>query len=891
MQTSRPDSNLYLMLRQPMIFRFRLLWAMAFLMIIVTKSVNGQTALPTTTAAEPSSTPAASESDLRFSVIWNARTGSFTYVSEKWGELHLSLENSRAVPRDLLCATSFDESPQLQFGRRIWMPARSKLRITHPILIPKYSGTNDGAVKLHSLVIEGSAKEEVLVRNETGQLVHDGAMLVTSSPRNTGIVVGPDANDHVSSEVLDLVVANRVNLGLNNKVTLLADPFLPPDETSLNYLDHLVIAENRIADDLAALSAIRRWLHAGGRLWIMLDRVDPVIMERLFGDDFRGYVVDRVGLTTVQIDRSPTPMESDIRVGEPMEYDEPVEMARLVAPDMNVSHLVNGWPAALNKRYGDGRLLVTTLGPRGWMKPRSAENRKSDDPLKISEFVPLYPMSAIGAEIFSRREPDLLPQQTIEPFVRERIGYRIPPWGLIVGTLGSFLLALIVVGVWLLRIDRIEHLGWIGSALAVGVSLLLLTIGRTYRHSVPGTIACTEIAQALAGTDDVRTQGAVAVYHPEGSDALIQTTQGGQLWPDMTGLKDSTRRLVTIDLGQSHWENLAQSAGLRVSPFTNSKTIVRRIEAHATLDSSGLVGTYSGELPAGTDAMLATGTGRMGVDLRSDGSFTTGGQHVFQRDQYLGASYLTDEQGRRRRILEKLFNNTQRRDFPERTQLMFWSDRWQDGFQFGDDLERQSAALVAVPLTLHRPSDGTEILIPSPLLPFRNRNNPDGTAHSAMWDSLRKEWQQRSAPISTWLSFHVPRELIPLSITKARLDFSVSGPVGRIEIMGLKNGVITRLQTVVDPVGSFSLELDDAEVLSLSDEGVLSLGLSAGDPSSDESSIGNAANSDSTVKADPANATGSSNGQTKTGVKANYWQFESLSLQLWAKITAPTVKD
>ena len=30
------------------------------------------------------------------------------------------------------------------------------------------------------------------------------------------------------------------------------------------------------------MTALRRWLHAGGRLWIMLDRTDPV---RLFGID------------------------------------------------------------------------------------------------------------------------------------------------------------------------------------------------------------------------------------------------------------------------------------------------------------------------------------------------------------------------------------------------------------------------------------------------------------------------------------------------------------------------------------------------------------------------------------------------------------------------------
>ena len=192
--------------------------------------------------------------------------------------------------------------------------------------------------------------EEVLVKNEMGQLLHDTSTLLAINPRNTGLIASSIAKDRMSSEVMDLISACRVSQSLGNRFTVLSDDFLPSDESSLNFLDHLVIAENRLVDDFAALAAVRRWLNAGGRLWIMLDRVDPVILERLLGDDFHGTVVDRVGLTTVRIDRAPLLMDPRVEIGETVEYEEPVQMARVVIRDMTVVNSVNGWPASLTRQ-------------------------------------------------------------------------------------------------------------------------------------------------------------------------------------------------------------------------------------------------------------------------------------------------------------------------------------------------------------------------------------------------------------------------------------------------------------------------------------------------------------------------------------------------------------
>ena len=94
----------------------------------------------------------------------------------------------------------------------------------------------------------------------------------------------------------------------------------------------------------------------------------------------------------------------------------------------------------------------------------------------------------------------------------------------------------------------------------------------------------------------------------------------------------------------------------------------------------------------------------------------------------------------------------------------------------------------------------------------------------------------------------------------------MSGPMGRIEILGLKSGSPVSLEAVVDPVGSLVFEIDDADVLAVSKQGELSLGISAGDP------------------ANPPAATAVSSA-------ANYWRIDSLALQVWAKATERSEED
>ncbi|MEZ6049960.1 MAG: hypothetical protein R3C02_01005 [Planctomycetaceae bacterium] len=684
-------------------------------------------------------TTASETSEVQLSLEANSRLGGLTYVPGHWGEFQLRLENGGEEDRELLCTSYFDGLPGLQYGRKFWLPAKSKLSLSHPVLIPSADQIPGASVHIRSLLVDDSQGQEVLLKNSSGQLQHDRTLLIDSTERHTGIIAGWLSNDVMPQDVVDLVVANRVYQGINNRVTYLPNEFLPADVTSLKYLDHLILADDRLITEQAALTAVRRWLYAGGRLWIMVDRTGSTLLEQLLGDEYRGTVIDRVGLTSVKIE---TPLEignPDEIASAPVEFDTPIELVRMVPSDMTVRNTVNGWPVALTRSYGAGRLLITTLGPRAWLKPapqipakeppndetpdekQARENRELE---MKSEFVPVSPMEDLAPFIFAKRDPEPLEPESLEPFAQEFISYEVPTGTLIIGSMAGFLVLLAVIGTLLARWGRLEHFGWCGSLLAALFGALFLGIGISNRHSTVETIASIQLAQAIGGSDDVLSHGVLGVYRPEGSDSVISTNSGGVLWPEVSGTDGTTRRMVTTDLGTFRWAGLTQPAGLAMYPVATSGAFPNRMEARGTLDSQGIAGRYIGQAAEASDAVLATQQGRIGVQLESDGRFTASANDVMEPNQYLDSTFLTDVQNRRQRVLEALFTNETWTHSLDQPQLLLWVNDWNYGFDFGDDLQRQGDTLVTVPLQLTRPPSNTEILVPAPLLSYSTCPRP-----------------------------------------------------------------------------------------------------------------------------------------------------------------------
>lgn len=291
--------------------------------------------------------------------------GATTYLSERWGTIQLQFTNSDEKPAELLATTFFDQDQSLQFARKSWVPANSRLKLDHPIRLPRLEEGARG-FDYHTLLLDPSQENEGLLRESMRNLKLAKALPLGEEPA-TAILNMPDEfmlHDNVRELAYELVVACKSSELLGRSMAQLTEPILPATPEAYACIDQIIVADNRLTHDGPAVTAIRRWLFGGGHLWVMLDRVEPRLLELLLGDEFPCQIVDRVELTNIRIE--PTSRTGGGEVSQ-RDYDQAIGMVRVLVSDVEVACTVDGWPAAFWKPCGEGKLLVTTLAPEAWM--------------------------------------------------------------------------------------------------------------------------------------------------------------------------------------------------------------------------------------------------------------------------------------------------------------------------------------------------------------------------------------------------------------------------------------------------------------------------------------------------------------------------------------------
>ncbi|MEW4527422.1 hypothetical protein [Maioricimonas sp. JC845] len=793
--------------------------------------------------------------------------GVYVYSPGEWGVLHLHLVNREEEPVEILCTSYFDHEPTLQYGRRVWLPPRSRLRTWHPIRVPELDNPDQATLPFHTQVTLQDGTRDVLLKDEIGKVQSSGDLRLFRERYTTGLVapVSSEADEKVPP--FDLVMIGRLDQQLPRRLTMLGDRVLPADDSGLATFDQLIIADDRMLDDAAAMGTIRRWLYSGGNLWIMLDRVDPELLSVLLGDESGCSVVDTVTLTDVTIENGPAGRDVGTHHAE---YEEPLEFVRVILDDEQVPLEVNGWPAAFWKDCGAGRLLVTTLESPGWVRPRQQNARRSGDDSTAMPYEPVPPFRELMAEFFLVTNEAQPTTEALDSYVREYVGYEVPSRGLVAGLLAGFVCLFGGVGFWLMRVGRLELLAIVGPVAAVITATTLMGIGRQQRQTVPPTTAILQLVQPVPGTDDVLVSGAAGLYHPASSQTELGGTSGGWIEPELEGTGGTIRRMIWSDLDQWQWENLPAAPALQTARLQVALEQSGRLAARAGFGPDGLTGRLeTPEAVVPEDAVLVTSGGRIGVNLLGENRFEIPSTAVLETDQFLQDGLLSDEQVRRGHVLNDILDRGRRSSLALDPVLYFWSKPWETGLQFGSEGNRVGAALVAVPLELQRPPAGTHVSLPSPLLVYRERIGPDGHLPTGLYDYRSGEWTAKSAPAIAWLRVDVPEELLPVSAESGRIIVRVSGPVGRLELAVARDTEPVPLKTWIDPVGTVALDLDASDLSGLAATGSLMLRVSGGDPDRPE-----------LTNPDP-DGTG----------KVSYWQIDSLDVQLEAVVQPRESQD
>jgi hypothetical protein len=754
------------------------------------------------------------------------------YVTDAWGSFDFDLTNLTDTDRQARVVVFYQQRPDEEYGRDVWVPARSTVR-SWMLVGPAPAETPGSVCDIEFLLYDRTDGTDRLIRPRGEEHVRSRGVIYHKRDPVTAVLLDDGEPeelfggqlpqpDSANDEALTLARVFREARGLSEMVRRLGPRSLPTTAEAFDGIDQFAIATGEVAKNPDAMRALRQWLEHGGKLWVMIDRVDPEVLAPLLGEALDFTLVDRVPLTSFSVEAATGPAGQFA----PQRHDRPVTLARVLLPaEEHPRHTVNGWPIWFTRQIGRGKVMFTTLGPRGWYRPRNFSKEPKDPPSPFEHYprvpVPLDTLLPVSEELQPSPEPDPFRAEALRPLLDPEIGYSVVRRGWVVLVFGGFLLAALALGFALRKSRRPELIGWLGPAAALGAAGVFLGLGEASRRAVPPTVAVVQVVEPVAGQDEADVQGLLAVYRPDSGRAEIGAAGGGYFKLDQGGLGGKARRFMLTDLDAWHWEDLDLPAGVRLAPFHYTVPTGEPIRAVGHFGPEGLEGRLTagpfGEL---ADALLNPANGRnLALRLEPDGTFRAGPGDVLPREQFLAGAVLSDRQQRRQEFYRgALKPPTAGRPEGPNT-LMAWARPTDMRFTLASGARAAGDALLVVPLRLERSTPGERVTIPGPLVPYRRLL--DGR-------SIRASFEGGQGTAMN-LRFQLPAAVLPFQVDKARLLARVNAPGRRVTVAGVADGAASVLGEEESPLDPIRVEIADPRFLGLDAEGGLRLDLTISD--------------------------------------------------------------
>lgn len=757
--------------------------------------------------------------------------GIRTNATENWGAYTFALTNFTDKDRLARVLVFFQHQPDVQYGRDVWVPAHST-RSSWLLVGPTETQTAEGRREIETLLYDRTdGQDRLILPPEVVGRVRGRAVPYRKRDPTTAIFLDDEEPeppgygrlpqpDSPREESVSFARAFRLMLGLSDYVQRVERREIAPMPKAFDGIDHFVLASNRIAEDPVSMQTLRHWLQQGGKVWVMLDRIEPDVLAPLLGDALDFELIDRVSLTSFRIQTHP----AGERMAEPplQEHDRPVEFARVLLPaHEQIRNSVNGWPIWFTRKVGRGEVVFTTLGYRGWVRPRL-----TSEPAAAFEYaprfpVPLSPLDQFALVLQPQQEPNPFQADSFQPMLTEEIGYSVIGPGTVILTFGAFVLSGLGLGLALRRSRRPEVLGWLGPAAALGAAGVFVLLGESSRRSAPPTVAVGQIVDVVSGKDEAAVRGLLAVYRPASGLTEAGAEGGGFFELDMSGIEGQSRRLIVTDMDAWHWENLTLPAGVRTASFRDSVRIGEPIRASARFGPQGLEGKISGPFQELTDALISTPGGRnLALHLDQDGSFRAGNSDILPKGEFLTGAVLTDRQQQRQEVYRAFLNRPRTGQWQSGSNFVLaWAKPLDLPFRLDPEAKRIGSALLVVPLQLERPAAGTSVSIPGPLLPYQRILDAG---------AIRPVLQSREG-IDMHLRFQLPREVLPFQVERGRFTVKIDAPSRRVTIAGRDGSRLVSLQSADSPLDPLRVEITEERLLRLDADGGLHVNLTISD--------------------------------------------------------------
>lgn len=752
--------------------------------------------------------------------------GSLRYASNRWGAVKATVANESDGEQTILVVTTPPGAEGLQYARRITVPARSVFDAQFAV---KMGVVEKGTHELGYLVFPGGTDE--------GQLTHvdeqEGPLPSLTVPMDggsiglAGWISDPDETPWSGRYTSGLLRALRFEQHRSQLLVSVQPVELTGLAECLEPLDSLGVSSSKLIDFPLACESIRNWVQRGGRLFVFLEQTGPELVPELLGDTLSLTVVGRTSANQVRLDLNPAFRTDRYPVREvTATFDEPVEMLRVMFDGGEMMWSVDGWPVAVHVPVGAGHVTVTTISPEVFVRP--AANPDFDRPA-YSLVESMRPMVSAFA---SPRAVPLINEAAMTTQATTAVGYRIPSQSRAALLALVFPVALLGVGLWLLRRGAGQKLVWVLPLLAVLGALPAVGLGLQTRAVAPETVIETQIVHAVPGARVQAGSGYAAWYSPRPSELNLQMDQGVVLENRADSMNRDYRRQVWDGPESSRWQNLNQPAGLRTFTTYSRTEHPTGLRAVVSFDESGLTGIFQGggfQQPA--DLLLASSSpDRLSLRLAADGTLSAGPDDVLAPGRYTAGTLMSDAQRRRSLLLDAVFSNKDRVErFPEVPSLLFWATEAQSPLVPEDSGVRgERETLVVLPVQFSAPPAGQRITIPAPLLPYQMAVTAEG-GRSSMFDNARRQWSRQESPGAALLQFDLPVVCLPFEPQSAEVELLIRAGSRQVTLSAGDPAALQSVASLSSPLGTQTFEIPADVIRSSSRVGKIYLQLQVGE--------------------------------------------------------------
>lgn len=389
----------------------------------------------------------------------------------------------------------------------------------------------------------------------------------------------------------------------------------------------------------------------------------------------------------------------------------------------------------------------------------------------------------------------------------------------------TILLIMIVLmiagGIIFYRMDKLEWMGAAAPALAVVVALILLGIGKARQGEVPLTISTVSVMHVSPQLRQGVSTGSMAVYSPSMEQGPLQATTGGVVWPDLSGLQGRVVRFLVTDLGKWKWQGVEFSSGvIRTGLLEQSVQFDQSMSLQGRFGPRGLeLNADLGPLSAMHDMLLATPGGVMSLEeLKEDESqgvgakgdlrrFVAGPGNVLAAGRFVRASaMLSEEQQQRQAFYAQVFGTPSA--LPKQPSLIGWAMNMSSGLRLEDGFDERSATLMVIPIVLHSPVVGAEVMVPSTFMSFDVVKVPGENTSATVYNRATGEWIAVTNPTRMALAFKLPESVLPVTIDRAKFTMAIRAP-GRTVALFTREGLKGEpAYSVNGPTGEVAFEFD-----------------------------------------------------------------------------------